>query len=171
MRKIIHLALFLAIISGIASFALFQVNEVTSPIIEKANTDAINLALKQLVPEADTFEEVIIEEDAINAVYLWNFNNEIQAVIYEIRVYGFQSELKALVAIDKEGNFINLQVVSQAETPGFGTQIVDNEVYLNQFKNNSIDNNIDVISGSTVTTAALNGAISEAVEHFNQNFK
>lgn len=168
MKKIIQLAIFLGVICVIASGALFYANSITAPIIAantKSNTDKL---LKELI-EADEFVAKEIKEGSLKTVYTAKVKGKAVASVYEVNVFGFQSEIKALFGIDTNGKFIGLKIIEQAETPGYGTQITTNKKYLKQFTTNGVDDEIDTITGSTVTTAALKGALDEAVAHFKAN--
>lgn len=169
MKKIINLTIFLAVICIVSSSALYFSNNITAPIIAKNKKENTDRMLKELISDADTFEEELIEEGSISVRYIASKGDEVMAYVYEITTYGFQSEIIVLVAIDSDGNYIGFKVVEQAETPGYGTQIVTNKSYTDQFLNKTVEDELDTITGSTVTTKPLNEAIAEAAAHFKAN--
>lgn len=169
MKKIINLTIFLVVICVISSTALYFSNNITSPIIAKNKQEKTEQMLKELIKDADQFSEEIIDEGSITTRYLAQKGDETIAYVYEVKTYGFQSEIVVLVAINNDGDFSGFQVIEQAETPGFGTQIVTNEKYRSQFTTKNVQDELDTISGSTVTTKPLNEAIAEAVAHFKAN--
>ena len=167
MKKIIKLAAFLTIVCVISSAVLSYTNSVTSPIIIANQKAATEKMLKELVPTATEFTEEVIKENRIVKMYLAKKDGEVITTVYELSVFGFQSEIKTLVAIDPDGNFVGFKVIEQAETPGYGTKIAEEE-YMSQFTNKTINDEIDIIAGSTVSTRPLKEAIENAVAHFKE---
>lgn len=77
MKKILHLTLFLAIVSVLAGGALAFFNEITEPVIAKNNERQEQESLLEMYPDADTssFEAVDIsdiESTTINKIYKYN---------------------------------------------------------------------------------------------------
>lgn len=172
MKKIIQLGIFLGIICIISSGALYYTNSITAPVIAKNQKDATDKLLKQIVSDADEFETEELNTESLINVYFAMKDENVTDTIYEVSAYGFQSDVKVLVAINNESRkFSGFQVIEQAETPGYGTQIQTSKKYQGQFTTKSIDDEVDTIAGSTVTTSALKGAIDEAVAHFKENNK
>ncbi|MGL4383330.1 MAG: FMN-binding protein [Bacilli bacterium] len=162
MKKIIKLSLFLGIVSLIAAFALMLANNVTAPIIKENQIQQTNKSLKSLYQDATEFKEEIVNEGVIKSYYLAYQDQELLGYVYNIKTQGYQSLIEMLVAIDLEGNYQGLEIISQAETSGYGSQIT-NDSYLDQFKTKSIKDEIDTITGSTITTTATKKAIEEVV--------
>ena len=172
MKKIIQLGIFLGIICIISSGALYYTNSVTAPVIAKNQKDATDKLLKQIVSDADEFKTEEVNKGSIITIYYALKDGKTTDTIYEVSAYGFQSDIKVLVAINNTSNkFSGFQVIEQAETPGYGTQIQTSKKYQSQFTTKSIDDEVDTITGSTVSTAALKEAIDEAVAHYKENNK
>ena len=92
---------------------------------------------------------------------------------------GFASTVRTLVGTDPDYTISGVQVLSQNETPGYGTRIVDevkegesNPWFMRQFigKSRSADialtadgGSIDALSGATITSKAVTTAISEGL--------
>ena len=166
MKKIVRLAVFLGIICVVASFVLYNVNNMTAPIIEERMVQQRNELLSELYPEADDFKEEKINENNIIAVYTAMKGDQELGTVYQLSIWGFQSALNHLVAINPDGTLGGMKVISQAETPGFGTQIVTNQDYVDQFFNSDIEKGVNTIAGATVTTAAMNVALDSAITHW-----
>ena len=84
-NEIVRLGLILCVISLIASGLLAMVNDVTTPIIAAQQAAANDAARKQIIPEADSFEEVQGEygenvTEKFFSVIGWHF------IIYKIKV-------------------------------------------------------------------------------------
>lgn len=166
MKKIISLALFLGIVCILASGALYLSNSVTAPVIAQNTKDNIEKKLKEIDQVADKFEEKQINQGSVMNVYFAKKGDKLINTIYEVKKYGFQSDIDVLIAISPEGKYNGFKVVSQAETPGYGTQVETNLDYQKQFSTRTIYDKIDTISGSTISTTALKEAIEEAVKHY-----
>ncbi|MDF9867092.1 electron transport complex protein RnfG [Bacilli bacterium PM5-3] len=171
MKKIVKLAVFLGIICVISSAALYFTNSITAPVIAKNQKDATDKLLKEIVSNADDFKAEEIKDGSIVNVYFAKKGNDTVATVYELSTYGFQSDIKVLISINKAGKYSGFQVIEQAETPGYGTQVQTSTAYQKQFTTKSVDDEIDIITGSTVSTSALKAAIEEAVAHYKANNK
>ena len=71
MGKILKLAVFLAVISGLSGLMLSYVNDLTAPIIEQQQIAAVQESLSVLYGEGETFEPVdaeLPEETAITSI-------------------------------------------------------------------------------------------------------
>lgn len=169
MKKIISLAIFLGGVCIIAAGALYLSNSLTAPVIAKNNKENIEKKLKEIDKNADTFEEKEINQDSVVKVFVAKKDNKVSNTIYEVKKYGFQSDIDVLISISPEGKFSGFKVISQAETPGYGTKIETDKEYQKQFSTKSITDEIDTITGSTISTTALKEAILEAVKHYEAN--
>lgn len=171
MKKIINITIFLTVICIISASAMYFSNSITAPIIAKNKKENTERMLKALLPKADSFKQEVIEEGSIANRYIASSKDQTIAYVYEVTTFGFQSQIVVLVVIDPDGNYAGFQVVEQAETPGYGTQIETSKRYRKQFTSKSVNDELDTIAGSTVTTKSLNAAILEAANHFIANNK
>jgi len=79
---------------------------------------------------------------------------------------GFASDVK--VQLTLEGGAISaLTIDSSGETPGFGTRCAEDEAFINQFVGQTgpftLGENIDALSGATVTSTAVVDAVNAAL--------
>jgi len=63
MKKIIHLTVFLAIVSALAGGILGYVNALTSPIIEEQKIAAVKSSLQAIFKGSDEFKEIVVPEN------------------------------------------------------------------------------------------------------------
>ena len=80
---------------------------------------------------------------------------------------GFQSDVSVTVTVDG-GVITSIKVDSAAETSGFGTRCAEDEAFLNQFVGKEVavfklGENVDALSGATVTSQAVVDAINAAM--------
>lgn len=166
MKKILHLALFLAVISAVAGGALAAVNNLTKPIIEENALKEVKATLEEFFPNGSFKEaDVAGETEFITNIY----EVEGQGVVYKVSTQGFKDTLIYLVAIDTDGNYAGYKVTQNNDTQGFGTRVSDAEFY-EAFVNQSIDTQIDTLSGATVSSSAVVNSLKEVVDYHNANY-
>lgn len=166
MKKILHLTLFLAIISAIAGGALAYVNSVTEPIITANALKEVQATLEEFFPNGE-FEEVSIVGEAVAITNIYEVKDE--GVVYKVSTQGFKDSLIFLVAIDSDNNFVGYKVTQNNDTQGFGTRVNEAE-FTDQFLNQSIDTEVDTLSGATVSSSAIVLGLDEVVAYHNANY-
>ena len=166
MKKILHLTLFLAIISAVAGGALAFVNGITAPIITANALKEVQATLEEFFPNGN-FEEVTVKGEV---VYITNiYEVEGKGVVYKVSSQGFKDKLIYLVAIDSDNNFVGYKVTQNNDTQGFGTRVSEAE-FTDQFLNKSIDSKVDTLTGATVSSKAVVAGLDEVVAYHNDNY-
>lgn len=169
MKKIIQLVVFLALVSGLSGLCLSVINGMTAPIIEEQKLAAVKENLEALYPGAEFKEETIAVSGSIQNVY--SASGSANGYVYKAAVNGYAGEVSFLVGINEDGSYQGFIALDySSETSGFGSRIGDEE-FSSRFDGKSIDDNIDTLSGATVTSTAVVKGIDEIVEHFEENFK
>ena len=166
MKKIIHLTLFLAIISGIAGGALAFVNSITKPIIDANALKEVQATLEEFFPNG-TFNEVSVEGEAEFITNVYEVENE--GVVYKVSSQGFKDKIIFLIAIDSNENFIGYKVTQNNDTQGIGDRIVKDE-FTSQFMDQSIDSQVDTLTGATYSSQAITKGLAEVVEYHKANY-
>lgn len=173
MQKIIKLVVFLALISGLSGLCLSVVNDLTSPIIEEAKLAAVKENLTILYSNGEFKEENISVENgsAIQNVYSVSEGSTVKGYVYKVGVNGYGGEVTFLIGINKDGSYQGFVALSyDSETSGFGSRIGDEE-FSSQFPGKTIDDNVDTLSGATVTSTAVVKGIDQAKTHFAENYR
>ena len=155
--------LVLTAICLIISGTLAVVNNLTSPVIEAAAAERAENARKEIIPEADEFIALELNElpETIAEAYVTANNT---GFIFIVNVNGYGGEIKIICGIDPDGRIIKSSVLSHSETQGLGTIVFDRAVdYEGADKNLE---GIDLIAGSTITSSAYRLAIIYAFEAF-----
>ncbi len=97
MKQILHLTLFLAIVSALAGGALAFANQMTAPVIQANNERAEKQVLLEMYPDAnvDEFEimDVTTDNPSINKIY--SFENN---YIFNMSVSGYKDGRHSLFA-------------------------------------------------------------------------
>lgn len=156
---IIVLVLICVIMSGLLAFT----NSVTAPIIEKAEREAAEAARKEVMPQADGFEEVSVEgaPDSVTGVYKAT-NGAGYVFSLTTTGYGGKNTLKMTIGIDMDGKITDTKVLSHKETAGLGSKITT-EAFKGQFpgKDRGLEG-VDNISGATFSSNYYRAAIADA---------
>lgn len=164
MNKGLVSGLVLLTLGLICGLLLAGVNYLTAPII-KAEEDRIKFeAIYEFYPESSyAVEETVLTDGAIDALYIITSKTtqEVVGAVYSVKAYGYQSDIKMLIAVNNDLSMKGYKVVSQAETSGLGSNSVTHDF--------GIDSTItdlsgfDSMAGATVTSNAVK-ACFEAVK-------
>ena len=114
---------------------------------------------------------------AIVLVYRGRHAGDPVAVILDFRaVDGYSGDIRLLAGIRGDGSLSGVRVVAHRETPGLGDKIYKDEAFVSAFRALSIDpeivavkkgtasdrNEIDAITGATISSKAVVRIINEA---------
>lgn len=183
-------------ITLIAGFCLGGVFEITKEPIEKAQQAAKIAAYKEVLPDASDFVEDGMEEKiAASAEDLMaqNFGNvyidtaaqavdasgnPVGYVVSSTSKDGFGGEVKISVGINGEGVVTGIAFLSIAETPGLGMNATG-DGFKGQFAGKNAEtlsvtktgapaeNEIQAMSGATITSSAVTNAVNAAIYFVN----
>lgn len=126
----------------------------------------LNEMLATILPGSTSFEWVDYEseDEAIQAVY----EGETGFVI-QTSAYGYAGDIVMLVGVSNEGTVTGLVVRDLSETYGLGANALTDTEFLSQYLGTSGDaevgNNIDAITGATVSSKAVTRAVNAAVAY------
>lgn len=190
MKETIKLGVILFIFTAIAGGILALTNDFTSPIIAEIEKEASFGAIMELFPEADDFEE-------IDEVLLTNIKGKYAPIVdghiayknAEVIGYSFKTEssgygdnpIVAITGINSDGTIAGIDVVTHSETPGFG-QAIEEDFYQDTFKgkateselipvdNPVAENEVMLITGSTISSKGILTGINAAREVYRENF-
>jgi len=162
----------LTVICIVVSAALAAVNGITAPIIAEAAAKAADAARYELLPEADGFEEIEVEVEGVTSMH--KATNGVGYVIAaQGNGYGGNGSVKLMIAYDNEGNITNITVTDcSGETPGIGDKIVKEAWFMEQFLGLNGEakkgENVDTISGTTISSGAALNAVNAAYKAFSE---
>lgn len=192
-KRIVHDALVLFAFTVVLGLLLGVVYGITKEPIEKVNYEKAQAAYKQVFADADSFEAYAeFDADAANALIAENgFADEIEDVQvakdaggnvlgYVITVTAkdaSQSTITFSVGIQNDGTVNGYSITSIAETPGLGAKATE-EAFYSQFEGKKVesfvvvksapaaDNEIESISGSTITSKAMANGVNACIVYF-----
>ena len=169
-KDVIKVALILFAITAVAAAILAAVNSVTAPVIAENERIAQEIAMKAVLPDATSFDEVEFtpdENSTVSEVYKSD-------VGYAVKVApkGYGGAISMIVGVDNDLKVTGVEIISQSETAGLGAKCTDGE-FKAQFvgktenitvtKNGAKENEIDAISSATVTSKAVTKGVNEAI--------
>ncbi len=162
MKKIIHLTLFLAIVSAIAGGALAYANQLTAPIIAANEEASEKASLLELYPGsvAEDFTEVSYEGTSTTVQKIYRYKDE--TYVFSMAVSGYSEGTTFLVAIDDEGMVAAYKGMTNGDTSGLGTRVLDDEQFINGLLNHDASASLDTISGATRSSQPVVNGINEA---------
>ena len=170
----------LMVITIVSGGVLGFIYGLTKPAIDKVeenkNIKAINEVLKTDVAIATT-ESVVIEDLTYNLAYDAE-GNFIGAAVKTYSKNGFGGKIELMVGMLADGIINKVSVLSQAETPGLGANMV-NEKWKSQFDGKDPKNfilkvkkdggDVDAITAATISSRAVSEAIQRAADGFEAN--
>lgn len=174
--KFLYPTLILAAICLIVSLALSSTNAVTEEKIEKINAKKTEEAMSRVLKAESYTEKTVRKDDGVITYYEAADDGEVKGYIFITGANGYGGEVKVMTAVlpDKTVKAVEILDVS-SETPGLG-QNATNESFYNQFSGkksgitvlktgaDSESNEINAITGATITSRAATKAVNEALD-------
>ncbi len=187
MKKIITSTIVLVIITLVAGLALAAVYEITKEPIAQAEQKAKENAYRMVMPDAGSFtavglpesEQYPIDRDgALINECITAMDAEGNFLGYVLNVTspnGYGGDITIAVGILADGTLKGISVITQSETAGLGalcaqekftSQFAGIQGYVEYVKDGKTEpNQVDAISGATITTKAVTEAVNAAVAH------
>lgn len=171
MRDIIRYGFILALICTIATGLLATVNSLTKDrIIAQAQAE-VKSSLKEVIPQAASFEEVKFKDEVLYYKALDKNNNFIGAA-FKARAKGYSSEIETMVGIDKNGTINLIKVLDQNETPGLGARVAEASFCAQFAKKNALDlAGVSAITGATISSKAVIDSIKQKAREIIKEIK
>lgn len=167
-KNMIKLGTTLFLIAFLTTALLAFVNHTTSSVIESNTIAAENSSREELI-DADDFLDIG------DGIYEGTKNEKTSGYCVNVSpVSKYGGEMQMMVGINNDMSVTGIKIISHNETPGLGANATDPEFTkkligkkhpVNVNKNgNSDENQIDAISGATLTSQAVADGINEAFE-------
>jgi electron transport complex protein RnfG len=143
---------------------------ITAPVTAKNKVIMENNALKALVKGAENFKPVEGKE----GWFVAQKGGKTIAFVVPSESKGFGGAIKMLVAVSPDGTVIDYDIMSHNETPGLGDNAAK-EPFKSQLKGKKSEHlivvkdpsnkeDVQAITGATITSRAVTKGIKEAVE-------
>lgn len=192
MNKIIKNTIILTVITLVSGVALGAVYQVTKAPIAKVQEAAKQEAYRQVFADADSFNTLSVNQkeaaDAVaaagaddgavidEAVEAKKGDETIGYVITATDPNGYGGDIQVSVGIQNDGTVNGIALLSISETAGLGMKATEPKFY-EQYSGKKTDHfyvskdggegeKIDAISGATITTRAVTGAVNASLGYF-----
>ncbi len=192
MKNIIKNTLILTAITLVAGILLGLVYEITKEPIALAKEAAKKEAYQQVMADADAFDGLELIDEAIKFVEdtvessSCTINEFVEAkangetvgfIVTTTTSEGYGGEIQISVGILKDGTVKGVAILSIGETAGLGMKATEEEFYSQYAGKNveffsvsktgaSADNEIDALSGATISSNAMTKAVNSAVIYY-----
>lgn len=194
MNKIIKNTIILTVITLVSGLLLGLAYEVTKDPIARSEENAKREAWQAVFPDAseDAFEQIDVDQDIAASVIK---DLGISATIDEVCTVdggdtgyvitatdgeGYGGDIQVTVGITADGTVSGVSFLSISETAGLGMKATEPSFYeqyvgvqAEQFyvsKDGGQGEPIDALSGATITTRAVTGAVNAALGYFQNAF-
>ena len=185
MKETIKLTVRLFLITAIAGFVLAFANSFTSPVIKAREKAQYEAALKEVFADADKFEAV--EEGKLNTIKTKIKNIEkkevakksdktVGYVFNTLGKNGYGRDISMLMAVNIENKpIVGFKVLNHSESPALGSRVTTDEYaksvvgnkvteHLVKNLNPDADNDIQAITGTTISVNAVLNGLNAAID-------
>lgn len=185
-KDIIKPALILFIICVVVTAALSFTYNATKETIDLQAFEKALHARSQVLPGAGEFKEIdlqlypeLLENKKIEEIFEGTKDNNTIGYVISIIVQGYGDKMVVVAGIDSDGTLISANVREHSETPGLGSKVAE-QPFLSQLNGINKEDNIRVVktkvgthreeinavTGATISSNAVVGAVKEAIAVF-----
>jgi electron transport complex protein RnfG len=166
MNKRLKLTLTLFIIGGLSGLLISQVNTITAPIIKEMQEQKELNLYKEIFPELDSFDKVVVEEGSvIEYAELKDSEGVVVGYVYKTFANNSYGSITTLVGLSADGLVKDIKYSTFSQTPGFGDK-VKNPEFMDQFKDVDASSlTVDYVSGATYSSILVDDLVHSAIEY------
>jgi electron transport complex protein RnfG len=159
----------------IASAGVGAVNMITADAIAEANAAATTQAVANVLPAFENTEvsEQTIDDMPIKVYTAVNGGEKVGYAVESMTKNGFGGVIRMMVGFAPNGQILNVNVLQQAETPGLGTKMADEDNALLrsikgkkaweiEFKVKKDGGELDALTAATISSRAYYDAVARA---------
>lgn len=159
--------LVLTVIAAVVTGALVATESITTPIIEQQAAAAADAARAVVLPAADSFNQLTVDEMPEGGVDVYEATNG-SGYVVTAQAKGYGGMLKVMVGIDSNGLITGTEVLENNETQGLGSKVSEH-AFMDQYigKNSNLEG-IEAIGGTTISSNAFTKAVRIAYEVYGQ---
>ena len=163
----------------IASAGVGAVNMITADAIAEANAAATTQAVANVLPAFENTEvsEQTIDDMPIKVYTATNSGEKVGYAVESMTKSGFGGVIRMMVGFAPDGQILNVNVLQQAETPGLGTKMADEDNALLrsikdkkaweiEFKVKKDGGELDALTAATISSRAYYDAVQRAYQAY-----
>lgn len=183
MREMIKLFLIIVIFSSLSGGVLAAIRNATQERIEYQQLKfvkgpAINEILKGCTNNPITDRFKVVDDGEEMTVFVGVFDAEPNVVAFEAFGKGYGGDIGVIVAVNlSTDEIVGVGVTTHSETPGVGSRAKTDPSFTKQFKGLSIQDpfkvkadggQIDALSGATITSRGVVGAVVQSGKRYQR---
>ena len=150
---------------AVACAVVFSVSFFTSDLRKENIQKEHEYMMRLLLPGSESFE---LEPYAGNDESILSVHKAENGYVVETAHQGYNGTVVMMVGVNNDGFVTGLVVRDMNETMGLGQNALYDHEFLRQFLNTSgdakIGETVDAITGATITSTAITGAVATAIE-------
>ncbi len=177
-KFILKLAAILFVIAFACTLILVICNNVTEPVIAKLQIESENKAKTEVLPDATGGFESVTAGGVTEAYRGKAKDGSLAGYCFKVEPSGFGGAITMMVGVNADGEVTGVKITDMTETPGLGAKASD-ESWISQFTNkkgdltvvktgNAGDDEINAISGATITSKAVTDGVNTALKAAEQ---
>ncbi len=172
----ISLFLICAVVTALLAFT----NSITAPKIEQLKIETENKIKIAVLADADNFSEAKTANlNGAEYTYYEGYDAEQNLVgyVFSTSAKGYGGDIVTMVGVDAEGKVAGIDFLTIAETAGLGmnatkddfkAQFIGKNGIIGVNKNTPNENEIQALTGATITSKAVTNAVNIALELFEE---
>jgi electron transport complex protein RnfG len=182
--KIFKLSIILLVITMATGIILGGIYTITLEPIRMAKQNEKMEALAATLPGATVFKPVSIKGDPgiIKEINEGSADGQLIGYNFTVTPKGYGGPVELIAGISKDGQLMDIKILNHKETPGLGAKAKD-QPFAGQFKDKKVDelavtktpvskeNEIQAISGATITSRAVVSGVNAALTYWKQNLR
>ena len=170
----------LFVICAIVTLLLAVTNSVTAPKIAQLQIETENKTKIAVLSVANEFSDAEkVSLDGVDYTYYTGFDADknIVGYVFTTSSKGYGGDIVTMVGVKADGTISGMDFLSFSETAGLGMN-ADTDNFKNQFvgksgeiglnKNTPAENEIQALTGATITSKAVTNAVNIALELFEE---
>ena len=168
----------LALVCFCSALILGVANKLTATAIAEQMSGEEKAALQSVLPEADAFEA---KKTDLDEYYVATAAGKPVGYCLITESQGYSSTIRMMIGLSNDGLIRGVKVLSQQETPGLGTRMVEvrqgetSPWFLEQFKGKNAAavelKDIDAITGATISSRAVVDGIRNGTNEFMEKLR
>jgi len=183
MREMIQMVVVLTILACVSGGLLAYIKDNTQEKIEYQQLVFVKGPAIRSIMEGSSNDPIndrfkIQHGDAERSFFVGVFDGNPQAVAFETTGKGFGGDIGVMVGVDvTEDRLVGVGVTTHAETPGIGARAKTAPSFAAQFRGMPIKDQykvkteggeVDALSGATVTSRGVCGALTQAADIYQE---
>ncbi len=180
LKEVLIPTISLFLICTIVTALLAGTNAVTAPMIEKLQIETENKTKAQVLSAANSFSDSKTASlNGSDYTYYEGYDESknIVGYVFTTSAKGYGGDIVTMVGVNSDGTVNGVDFLTISETAGLGMN-ADKDEFKNQFigkagdigvnKNSPAENEIQALTGATMTSKAVTNAVNIALDLFEE---